>query len=59
MALAIFTCWAEMPTGAMQRLEVTATTASDARQLAFAECPRALAVSCRAMLPVFEESRHG
>ena len=54
MAPTIFTCWAELPAGAVQRLEVTATSAADARQLAFAECPRAIAVSCRAM-----EAEHG
>lgn len=59
MALSIFTCWAELPAGAVRRLEVTATCAADARQLAFDQCPRAIAVSCRATLPVFEESRHG
>jgi hypothetical protein len=47
-----------MPGGVLKRLEVIATTAADARQLTFAECPRAVSVSCRADGRHSEERRH-
>ncbi len=53
-----FTCWATLPGGSLRRLEVSATSSKDARQLAFTSCPQALAVSCRAGVSIGER-RHG
>jgi hypothetical protein len=58
MAELIFTCWTTSRGGEMQRLEVVASCDQDARQLAFASCPAALTVSCRAGARL-EERRHG
>lgn len=58
MATCIFHCWATVPSGAVRRIEVTASTELDARSMAFAQCPSALSVSCRVGIPT-EERRHG
>ena len=58
MAAKHFTCYATLTSGEARRLEVVASCHADARQLAFASCPRALAVSCRAVA-LAEERRHG
>jgi hypothetical protein len=58
MADLIFTCWTTSLAGELRRLEVVASCDQDARDLVFASCPAALAVSCRAGAHC-EERRHG
>jgi hypothetical protein len=57
MADLIFTCWTTMRAGDRPRLEVIAACDQDARQMAFASCPGALAVSCR--LDLLKGDRRG
>lgn len=45
-AISIFTCWATVDGGVVQRIEVRACSQRDAVRDAFRVCPRAVRMSC-------------